>query len=155
MAVEAFLDQYFTAAGWHVERTSQYEERTLYRGDRRLIRNDQTIWIEYKSGIQTFYTGNVFLETISVDTANKPGWVHTCTADAIVYAALLNKRLLLFRPDALRARIDDLTRRFRVVKTSKGQNASYNTHGVIVPLVVAEAELAYRVIHLDHSYFCA
>jgi hypothetical protein len=146
MHVEAFLDGYFIGRGYRVEPATTEQERIQCKGDRCLYLGERTHWIEYKSGIQTFYTGNVFLETISVDTTNKPGWVYTCQADAIVYAALLNKRLLFFRPATLREKIEDLKRRFPEVKTNKGQNNGYNTHGVIVPLSVAEAELAYNVI---------
>lgn len=149
MAVEAFLDEYFSVAhGYHIERVSGYEERVEKKGDRRFYRDGRWTFVEYKSGIQTYYTGNVFLETISVDTANIPGWVYTCRADVIVYAALLNDRLLLFHPDDLRHQIGDLSRRYRTVKTGKGQNTGYATHGVIVPLFVAESELAFTVLHL-------
>lgn len=149
MDVEAWLDTYFTQLGYEVHRTTPHQERVECKGDRRLLRNNTEHWIEYKSGIQTFYTGNIFLETISVDTANVPGWVYTCQADAIVYAALLNHKLLFFRPPHLREHIDALKTRFRTVKTSKGQNIGYNTHGVIVPLNYAERELCYRVTELD------
>jgi hypothetical protein len=146
--VERFLDEFLSARGWRVEVLSPHEERILHLGDRRLHRGNQTTLIEYKSGIQTFYTGNVFLETISVDSTGAPGWVYTCKADWIVYAALLNSKLLWFLPDTLRGRIEELKRRFRTVKTGKGQNVGYDTHGVIVPLAVAESELAHTVTRL-------
>jgi hypothetical protein len=148
MQIEAFLDDYFTALGYRIERLTAHEERIEKKGDRRFYEGVRRILVEYKSGIQTYYTGNVFLETISVDTHNIPGWVYTCQADVIAYAALLNNEILLFRPDDLRRCISDLQRRFRTVKTGKGQNAGYNTHGVIVPLAIAETELAYRIIRL-------
>lgn len=110
--------------------------------------NGRCILVEYKSGIQTYYTGNVFLETVSVDTENIPGWVYTCQADYIIYATLLNKKLLIFRPADLRQRIEELKQRFLTLKTNKGQNIGYNTHGVIVPLEVAESELTYKIIYL-------
>lgn len=148
MHVEAFLDGYFTGRGYRVVPATAQQERVECKGDRCLHLGEKVHWVEYKSGIQTFYTGNVFLETISVDTANKPGWVYTCQADAIVYAALLNQKLLFFRPATLRANIEALKQRFPTVKTGKGQNANYNTHGVIVPLAIAEAEIAYNVVRI-------
>lgn len=148
MDVETYLDDYFNAAGYRIERATPHEERQLKKGDRQFYKNHHYTWVEYKSGVQTFYTGNVFLETISVDTHNIPGWVYTCQADTIIYAAILNKQLLLFDPDYLRARIEDLKQRYPTVKTSKGQNVGYNTHGVIVPLAVAETDLAYKTIRL-------
>ncbi len=149
MSVERYLDEYFAGLGYRIERATPQQERVECKGDRCFHLGSKAHWVEYKSGIQTFYTGNVFLETISVDTQNKPGWVYTCRADASVYATLLNHKLLFFRPDTLRDRIEGLKQRYPTLKTSKGQNIGYNTHGVIVPLAVAETELTYKIIHLD------
>ena len=71
--VEAFLDDYFRYRGWVVELTSAHEEQVQHLGDRHFTRDGDTWLIEYKSGVQTFYTGNVFLETISVDSEGVPG----------------------------------------------------------------------------------
>jgi len=120
-------------------------------GDRRFTRDGETYLVEYKSGIQTYYTGNVFLETVSVDAQNKPGWVYTCKADYIFYAALLNRKILIFIPQRLRDVIEQLKLEFREVKTSKEQNKGYDTHGVIVPLDYADRYLAAKVIEIPHS----
>jgi hypothetical protein len=146
--VEAFLDDFFRFRGWYIEQTTAHEERALCLGDRHFSKGDQKLTIEYKSGIQTFYSGNVFLETISVDTQGKPGWVYTCKADYIFYAALLNGKILVFKPDYLRSVIDDLKTRFREVPTSNNQNKGYNTHGVIVPLDYAMRYLATKIIEV-------
>jgi hypothetical protein len=149
--VEAYLDDYFSRRGWQIERTTDHEERGLCLGDRHYRQPGMHLYVEYKSGIQTFYTGNVFLETVSVDTENKPGWVYTCKADYIFYAALLNGEILIMLPNKLRAEIEALKRRFRTVKTSKGQNETYNTHGVIVPLEYAEKHLTAKIIFLERA----
>ncbi len=135
--------------GWTISRTSPYEERVLCLGDRRFSRDGKIYLIEYKSGLQTGHTGNVFLETVSVDTRRKAGWVYTCCAHYIFYAALLNGKILIFVPADLRARIETLKRTFRTVKTTHGQNAGYQTHGVIVPLGYAERVLARGVVAVD------
>lgn len=146
MSVESFLDKFFRRQGYTIERATQHEERVLCLGDRKFAKGDRSSWIEYKSGIQTFYTGNVFLETVSVDTTNKPGWVYTCQADFILYAAVLNKKILVFRPEKLREEIENLKEKFIETKTGKNQNKGYNTHGVIVPLEYAEKNLAEKVL---------
>lgn len=98
--VEAYLDRFFWAQGFVIKPTTSYEERRLCLGDRRFTAPDgKPFYVEYKSGIQTYYTGNIFLETISVDTQRKLGWVYTCQADYIYYAALLNRKILVFRPE--------------------------------------------------------
>lgn len=144
--VEAYLDDFFRKAGFVIKQTTSYEERRLCLGDRRFYKGDKKFFVEYKSGIQTYYTGNVFLETISVDATGRLGWVYTCQADYIFYAALLNRKILVFRPQKLRAEINALKSRFRETKTGKGQNKNYNTHGVLVPLDYAEKFLAEKII---------
>lgn len=148
--IEDYLDGYFgTKGGFDIELLTADEERRQCLGDRRFHKNDKSYLVEYKSGIQTFYTGNVFLETVSVDTAGKPGWVYTSRADFIVYAAVLNKKLLIFRPGHLRREIEALKMRFPSRKTSKGQNKDYNSEGVLVPLRYAEDHLAAKVIKIE------
>lgn len=149
--VARFLDSYF-GAKYDIRPTTPHEERVLCLGDRHYTRKADSnlgFFVEYKSGIQSAYTLNIFLETVSVDTPCKPGWVYTCRADYIFYAALLNQKILVFRPGKLRAEIAELKTRFREVKTSKGQNDGYNTHGVIVPLDYAEKHLTEQVIYIS------
>ena len=145
--IEAILDQYFTRKGWQIVEMTQREERVLCIGDRWFKKADSTYKIEYKSGIQTFHTGNVFLETISVDTENKPGWVYTSRADWIIYATILNGTLLVFKPDTLREKIEGLKATFREVST-KEQNEGYKTHGVIVPYDFARQYLTIQVLNI-------
>lgn len=147
-AVEAYLDAYFRWRGWAIYPMSDYDERTLHLGDRYFVDEDQVLKVEYKSGIQTGYTGNLFLETVSVDARNIPGWVYTSQADYILYATLLNDRILVFRPQRLRAVIEQLRERFREVATSHNQNDGYDSRGVLVPLAWAEEHLADKVIEL-------
>jgi hypothetical protein len=146
MKVEDYLDAYFTNRGFTVIRTTARQERELCLGDRIFIKDGKPLLVEYKSGIQTFYTGNIFLETVSVDSQNKPGWVYTSQADYVFYAALLNNKILVFRPAWLRGQIEELKLKFKEVSTSHNQNRGYNTHGVIVPLEYAESHLAEKVL---------
>lgn len=147
--IARFLDGYL-AALYDIRPTTPHEERVLCLGDRLYTSkaDGHSFYVEYKSGRQTFFTGNIFLETVSVDTPCKPGWVYTCQACFIFYAALLNRKILAFRPDKLRVEIADLKTKFKEVKTGKGQNEGYNTHGVIVPLDYAEAHLAHKVYEI-------
>ncbi len=147
--VADFLDRFFGQRGWRIEPTTRHEERDLCLGDRHFRRENMHYTVEYKSGVQTFYTGNVFLETISVDTEAKRGWVYTCAADYLFYAALLNEKILIMLPEKLRAEIEALKAQFRTVKTGKGQNETYNTHGVIVPLDYAERFLTKQIIMIN------
>jgi hypothetical protein len=146
--VATSLDRFFTARGWHIEKTTPHEERTLCLGDRKFSQGNRFHFVEYKSGNQSHYTHNIFLETISVDSPCAPGWVYTCQADVIFYAILLSKKILVFSPKKLRAEIADLKTKFRTAKTGKGQN-EYHTHGVLVPLDYAEKNLVENIITLE------
>lgn len=148
-SVEAWLDDFFRRRGWHIDVATPHQERVLCLGDRRFTKVGYGYWIEYKSGIQTFYTGNIFLETVSVDSAHKAGWVYTCQADYLFYAALLNYKILVFSPIKLRSQIEYLKTVFPTRATKNNQNDGYNTHGVIIPMDFAEKNLAVQVIELD------
>jgi hypothetical protein len=143
------LDKHFRGCGYLIRQTTRHEERVLYLGDRHFSRDGQGFFVEYKSGIQTHYTGKIFLETVSVDTANKPGWVYTSQADYIYYACLLDRKILVFVPDKLRAVIENLKLFFKEVETSKNQNKGYNTHGLLIPLAYAEETLAQEIIRVS------
>jgi len=145
MAVEKFLDKFFAARGWEIFRTTPRQERGLCLGDRLFVKGKWHYFVEYKSGMQTAVTGNIFLETISVDAAGRPGWVYTCTADWLMYACLGNGKILVLEPERLRSCIERLKEKFHVAHTGS-QNKGYQTHGVVVPLAFAETEIAVQVV---------
>lgn len=148
-SVADFLDEFFRKRGWQIEPTTPHEERVQCLGDRH-FRKGGTHWlIEYKSGLQTAATGNIFLETISVDTQSKPGWVYTCKAHFIFYGTLLNGCILIMNPNTLRQNIEALKTKFGERATGKNQNKGYNTHGVIVPLGYAKEHLTAKIIEVE------
>lgn len=146
--VEKFLDIHFRGKGFEIRETTYHEERVLHLGDREFSKDGKSFFVEYKSGIQTFHTGNVFLETVSVDTNGKPGWVYTSKANFVLYACLLNGKILVFLPEQLRDNLDSLKQQFKEKSTSQKQNNGYNSRGLIVPLFYAEKNLAKKVILL-------
>lgn len=145
--VEAWLDVYFRNE-FVIRQTTRHEEQVLCLGDRQFSKDGKLFYVEYKSGIQTFFTGNVFLEIISNDITCDPGWVYTCRAKFLLWAALYNHKILVFRPERLRAEIADLKTKFPIGRTDI-QN-TYHTSGVLVPLdYVEKIKLADKVIMLE------
>lgn len=74
MAHEATLDSVFRRMGYTVEPVGMDAQR---RGVDRLMVSPGTrrvVRVEYKADSVASRTGNAFIETVSVDTANKPGW---------------------------------------------------------------------------------
>lgn len=139
--VERWLDAFLSQRGWLIKRATGHEEQVLKLGDRQISRGEHVYWVEYKSGKQTFYTGNIFLETVSNDRLGKPGWVYTLKADYLLWACVLHTPpfVLVFKPETLRSEIADLKSRFREAGNGRGQNPTYRSWGVLVPLAEAQA----------------
>lgn len=147
MSAEKNLDNYFSERGFGITKTSPHQERVLCLGDRIFTKDDKQFFIEYKCDDSASRTGNLFFETVSVDSANKPGWVFTCRADFILCIIPTNQEILVYRPVKLRAAIEELKSKFPTV-TTKSQNPGYKTHGVIVPLEYAKKYLAEKTLKM-------
>lgn len=86
--------------------------------------------VEYKTDWKTSETGNAFIETVSVDENNKPGWGYTCSAQLIVYYVPQWSRAFLVPTIAVKNSIEGWRARF---KEKAAQNQGYKTLGVPVP----------------------
>lgn len=151
---EAFLDRYFSL--WYqVEAVSLQEEKM--RGYDRIFRNlypnfeylakapTRLMRVEYKTDYRVAQTGNVFIETVSVDTKNKKGWIYTSQAHLLVYFIPPLYRIYCCPMKGVReAFLSDWQRRYA---TGGAVNADYTTNGVLVPLPVFAA-IAKRTIQL-------
>lgn len=81
---EAELDKHFLPA-YDIEPATREQERL---GIDRFFEHRTTgvcYSVEYKTDHKTHETGNVFIETMSVDTAGRRGWAFTSTAQVLVY----------------------------------------------------------------------
>ena len=100
--------------------------------DRRLAPG---VSIEYKTDSRAQHTHNAFIETVSVDTADKPGWAFSCTATILAYYVLGDELVYVFQPSHLRDLIPAWLAKF---PTRQAQNDGYVTKGVCVPLAELE-----------------
>ncbi len=131
---EAFLDAFFSER-FEVRPVSAQEQRSgLDRffvdratGARRSV--------EYKTDWRAAETHNAFVETVSVDSHEKPGWVHTCSADLLFYYVPGEELVYVFVPSELRRLLPEWELRY---PTRKAKNEGYWTHGVCVPLAEFE-----------------
>jgi hypothetical protein len=133
---ESELDKYFGVA-YHITKATREEER---KGIDRYFEHVNTgvcYSVEYKTDHKAAETGNVFIETKSVDTANKAGWAYTSLAQVLIY----------FVPAFERAYRTDMTAIKRILSTwssypegrawNAGRNGEvYRTWGRLVPLDV-------------------
>lgn len=121
---EAVLDAFFRRRGATVLEATRAEQR---RGIDRWIDGEA---VEYKADRTASRTGNCFIETVSVDTANKPGWAYTSEADWLFYFLPESELLYIVWMRSLRWELVGWEKSCRTVKVP---NDGYHTHGLLVP----------------------
>ena len=92
--------------------------------------------LEVKTDDMALQTGNAYIETISNDRRGKAGWVHYTKADILFY--IVGNQCYVCSPDALRSALPRWSKRF---STSRCENKTYASEGVLVPLRVLEREV--------------
>lgn len=139
---EYVLDEYF-AGFYDIQSATREQERCgidrIFTGS-----SGKRFTVEYKTDTAAARTGNLFIETISVDTVPKLGWARTCSADYIILYIPGWQRAYIVKPTLIRARLPEWIRRYRLMPIDNGE---YFTYGVPVPHQMVEA-LATRVIEL-------
>lgn len=101
--------------------------------------------IEFKTDFQAQHTGNFFVETISNDVDDTPGWAYTSTAQLLGLYLIGQGRLLLIPMWDLKQRLNAWK---DIYPTRSCQNPTYRSHGVLVPLTKLEA-ISARILEED------
>jgi hypothetical protein len=129
-AVEQWLDTYF-GQWFRIKLATRWEQRLGI--DRWFLeRVGSNRWaVEYKADWTASRTGNVFIETISVDTKRIPGWAYTSQAHWLVYALPKTGEIYAVPMAQLRAQLESWSQRY---PTRAVPNRGYHTHGLLVPL---------------------
>lgn len=97
-------------------------------------RTGKVFFVEYKADF--YVSGNAFIETVSVDTTNTPGWALTSEADILIYYFVrLDDAFVL--PMAVARRIAKAPSRYPLVSVP---NKGYMTKGLLVPVPVLEEQ---------------
>ena len=130
-AAEVRLDRHF-ADRFLIAPASREQQR---QGIDRLFTHREsgsTYTIEYKTDWTAARTGNAFVETVSVDTADIPGWAYTSQAEWLVYFIPKQRTIYLIAFDDLRA---NLPHWLAICKAAPPiPNYNYHTLGILVPL---------------------
>lgn len=87
--------------------------------------------VEYKADERTADTKNAFVETVSVDKTNAPGWAYTCAAQFIVYYIPQWNKAWIMNTIAIKNRVEEWKQKYRQVK-AVNENG-YTTYGIAVP----------------------
>lgn len=127
---EKCLDTLF--AKWFTIKAATHQEQR--RGIDRIFtrRNDGHVYtIEYKTDHTAGKTGNAFVETISVDTAGKPGWASRSEAQLLIYYVPGDELIYVIDFSHLRAHLPIWEKRY---PRRSIPNQGYHTHGILVPL---------------------
>jgi len=109
--------------------------------------NNYTISAEYKCDVVAKRTGNLFFETISVDSKSIPGWGWSSQADYWVFL-IPNQEILIVKPSLLRALV---WQKYREAHEKKVPNQGYNTFGL--PISLADVRpIANQVQKLNNLF---
>lgn len=111
-------------------------------------RSGERLSVEYKTDWTASRTGNVFVETVSVDTAGKPGWAVSSRAEWLVYF-LPDDGLAYVIPFADLRRA--LPRFERDYPTRRIANRGYHTVGLLVPQDEFERLSGERTVQLPRE----
>ncbi|MGK7932135.1 MAG: hypothetical protein AB4041_11975 [Microcystaceae cyanobacterium] len=127
---EAILDEWLQSI-YKIVDVSSDEKYQKIGIDRLLMLPDETIiTVEYKFDVASARTGNLFFETISVDTKNIAGWGWSSQADYWIFL-LPSLEILVIEPCKFRRLVWELR---STLKEKKIPNTNYNTWGVPVPI---------------------
>lgn len=134
-AAERLLDQHFTDRFSITPATRDQQREGI---DRIFVARDTSkeYTVEYKTDWTAGRTNNAFIETISVDTMDVPGWAYTSQADWLAYYVPDKQQVYLARFAELRTHLDEWIETYGPAKAIP--NDGYYTWGVPVPLSAFE-----------------
>ncbi len=109
--------------------------------DRIIDRQDGTSsTVEYKFDVAAKRTGNLFFETVAVDSQNLPGWGWTSQADYWIFL-IPEQEIIIVQPGKFRSLV---WLHQKVLAERTVPNKNYNTLGVPVPLFDVR-KIAYQI----------
>lgn len=136
--LDAYFSQWYTIQTVDMDQQRQGIDRVFTRKD-----NGHVFKIEYKTDWTAGKTGNAFVETVSVDRTDKPGWAHSSQSDYLIYYVPGDDLVYVIAFQNLRSRLQSWCN----CPTRKIPNNGYNTLGLLVPLCEFE-RIATQVISL-------
>lgn len=132
---EAILDERFKA-WFRIKPASKYDQNNGI--DRIFTRKlDGCVFtVEYKADFQAHETGNVFIETVSVDRAGKRGWVLQTRAQIIAYYIVHDKRAHLLYGADMKTALPQWARQYREGSANNvdARRGNYASRGILVPI---------------------
>lgn len=142
---EADLDGHFQH--WYTILTAPYGVQRMGI-DRVFVAEDgDVLTVEYKVDELVWRTGNAFVETVSVDTDNTPGWALSSKARFLVYYDRNGGTAYGMPMASVREWLPQWQAMYREVAVDNGR---YRTRGVLVP-VNEFRRIATRIFHISDT----
>jgi hypothetical protein len=125
--LDDFYSKWFDIMRVSRENQSLGMDRIFYEKGNGVVRS-----VEYKTDKTAITTGNVFIETVSVDTQNKKGWAYTsCAQYLFIYVPPPHGKVYITHMQTIKAMVDKWKAKYRDIPI---KNEGYYTHGVAVPI---------------------
>lgn len=146
--MENLLDDYFST--WFL--IEEVSMELQYLGIDRIFTKHSTgerFSVEYKADRRAHDTGNVFIETVSVQKGNtieKLGWALTSTAQRLVYFIPGPNRVYILDMVDIR---DMLSKWGDTCKVATAENEGYVGKGLLVPITEIETHARGRMVIKD------
>lgn len=136
---ERQLDEIFSDR-FEIQIASDSEQRSGIDRHFRSKRDNKHFTVEYKGDNAALRTGNAFVETVSIDRDNKPGWAFTSQSRLLIYY-IPSQIAYIFTFVKLR---NQLSRWIDSYPQKSVPNRGYNTIGILVPLNEFERHAMYK-----------
>ena len=127
---EKYLDELFMGK-FNIRPANRAQERNGIDRIFTEISTGKIFTIQYKADKTAAHTGNAFVETVSVDTQNAPGWAVSCQADFIIYYIVDIGPAYVLRPRDIRKNLKMWQGKY---DERRIPNRGYHTVGLLVPL---------------------
>lgn len=140
-AAESFLDNYFANDGYII---NPVDVKLQKLGVDRILIQKSTgiIWsVEYKADFIAHKTNNIFVETVSIDITNTPGWAVNSIAQLIVKYIPQKGTIIIIETSKLKMVLNRWGSQYKSRKTSTlGLTGEYfNSEGLLIPLPIFKA----------------
>lgn len=123
---EVFLDHLFSATYMIHKPKTKAVDRIF-----RCRRTGKVLTVEYKTDWVAEKTGQAFIELVSVDKQNKPGWALSSPAHVLVYYVPGPMLIYTVRMERIKEQVAVWEQRY---PTGTCQNRTYTSRGLLVPL---------------------
>jgi hypothetical protein len=146
-AIERKLDAFFRSQGYWVGLATREQQRVGIDRHFRHKLSGKHFTVDYKADNRAHETGNFFIETVSVDSADKAGWAIRAECERIFYYVVQRGVLYVLETETIR---NELPRWMLAFPTGTARNEKYETHGVLVPMFEIEL-VAYAKLDIPEE----